>query len=403
LADITDREIKSLILHGEHFAKRSAGPNLWLRFPEGFKYPTWQFRYAIVGTEKAISLGSYRDVSLADARRLAKELRAQVALGEDPSAKRKAVIQERERSKAEMSIGELCLEYHSRRIEGRHKHDARPLGLIKRHILPAPFGNIKIGDLRASDIDNLIRAIATEKKAPTASTKVLRLLQKALDLAQRLELVPSNVARLFGQADAGGKETPRDRALSEDELRSFYKALRRARIAIESEMQLRLLLLTGCRSIELREARKEEFDLKERVWRLPKERSKNGLAIDHPLSDQSVQHLTLLIRLAGLSPYLLPAKKISVSPFPTPNALRIQLDAVRREMGDGVPHFTVHDLRRSTRTLMGKIGVAPHIAEAILNHRPKGVSGIYDRHSYFDERKEALQRLADHLDQLEDG
>jgi integrase len=168
-------------------------------------------------------------------------------------------------------------------------------------------------------------------------------------------------------------------------------------------MQLRLLLLTGCRSIELREARKEEFDLKERVWRLPKERSKNGLAIDHPLSDQSVQHLTLLIRLAGLSPYLLPAKKISVSPFPTPNALRIQLDAVRREMGDGVPHFTVHDLRRSTRTLMGKIGVAPHIAEAILNHRPKGVSGIYDRHSYFDERKEALQRLADHLDQLEDG
>lgn len=60
----------------------------------------------------------------------------------------------------------------------------------------------------------------------------------------------------------------------------------------------------------------------------------------------------------------------------------------------GLPRFTVHDFRRTARTHLSALGVDPHIAERCLNHKIKGVEGIYDRHSYFAERKGALAKLA---------
>jgi integrase len=65
--------------------------------------------------------------------------------------------------------------------------------------------------------------------------------------------------------------------------------------------------------------------------------------------------------------------------------------------------FTVHDLRRTARTHLAALGVAPHVAELCLNHKPRGVGAIYDRHSYFIERRTALQSWTELLTQLESG
>ena len=65
-------------------------------------------------------------------------------------------------------------------------------------------------------------------------------------------------------------------------------------------------------------------------------------------------------------------------------------------MGD-MPHFTVHDLRRTCRTLLAKQGTPGHVAERCLNHKLKGVEGIYNQHDYFDERREALEKLSQYL------
>lgn len=61
-------------------------------------------------------------------------------------------------------------------------------------------------------------------------------------------------------------------------------------------------------------------------------------------------------------------------------------------MGD-IEYFTVHDLRRTSRSLLASLTVPPHVAERCLNHKLKGVEGIYDRYDYFEERKEALQKV----------
>jgi integrase len=68
-----------------------------------------------------------------------------------------------------------------------------------------------------------------------------------------------------------------------------------------------------------------------------------------------------------------------------------------------VAPFTVHDFRRTARTHLAALGVAPHVGERCLNHAVKGVEGIYMRHDFYEERKEALQKWADLLDQLERG
>lgn len=66
------------------------------------------------------------------------------------------------------------------------------------------------------------------------------------------------------------------------------------------------------------------------------------------------------------------------------------------KMGD-IKHFSVHDLRRTCRTLLAQLGVPGYVAERCLNHKLQGVEGIYNQHDYFDERKEALAKLAEHL------
>ena len=72
----------------------------------------------------------------------------------------------------------------------------------------------------------------------------------------------------------------------------------------------------------------------------------------------------------------------------------------------GLPHWTVHDLRRTVVTGMAEIGIAPHIIEAIVNHvsgHKGGVAGVYNRAKYSQEKRAALQRWADHVERIVTG
>lgn len=75
------------------------------------------------------------------------------------------------------------------------------------------------------------------------------------------------------------------------------------------------------------------------------------------------------------------------------DTLNAAIQKLFREEKMQIPHFTVHDLRRTCRSLLASQGVAGHVAERCLNHKLKGVEGIYDRYDYLDERREALNNL----------
>ena len=84
------------------------------------------------------------------------------------------------------------------------------------------------------------------------------------------------------------------------------------------------------------------------------------------------------------------------------STLPVALAKVKQAM-PGVPNFTIHDLRRTARTHLEALGVNPIVAERCLNHRIKGVEGIYNRHQYLNERREALAMLGNLMETLERG
>jgi len=167
-------------------------------------------------------------------------------------------------------------------------------------------------------------------------------------------------------------------------------------------------LLTGQRLREVAEARWSEIDFEGEVWTLPKERSKNGVEHKVPLSQAALRMLGALPRFE--------AKRHSEGFLFTLNgrsavtafwAARMNFNkAILVARGEAPAHWTWHDLRRTSASGMAGLGIAPHVVEAVLNHKSgsiKGVAAVYNRYSYSAEKRAALEAWSRYLDTLISG
>lgn len=397
MGKLSDIAIRNWIKRGEHFEQRGDGDGLYLRYREADKLPLWQFRYRFGGKQRLMIIASYGDMSLADARKQAKTLRARVALGEDVAASKQAQKREARGAQADMTIADLAEKFFAARILGRWKHPNLVRARIERDIRPA-IGHIRVTALRTGDVEKVLDAV--KPRGPTTANETLGLLKRMLRFAILRGWTVNNAADHFEQADAGGEETSRDRALTRDELVALFKAMHQAKgFSVENALAVRLLLMLAVRKQELIGARWAEFDLDAQVWNLPSWRVKTRAATAIPLPHQAVTALRTLRRLACGSPFVFPAKRPRTEQpeHASPSTLNVALGKVKH----GLEPFVIHDLRRTARTLLSGLGVLPHVAEACLNHAPAKGIRTYDQHDYFDERRAALAQLADLLDTIE--
>jgi integrase len=407
VAKLTDIQIKAWIKNCEYFEGRSDGDGLYLSYRENFAIPIWRLRYKIKGVSRWMTLGSYADLSLADARRTAKELRARVALGYDVAAEkqeRKAEATGKiEAKKNAFTAGDLADEFFAKNILGRWKHSNIVRSRIEKDIKPN-IGKIPIDQVKPMHIAKMLDSI-NERGAPTVSNNVLRWTKKIFDYAIKRHLIEFNPASAFDLSDAGGKQEARTRALSRDELVILFEAMRKTKgFSTINTMTISLLLMLGVRKCELVTAKISAFDLEAETWKLITADTKTSAEIIIPLPKQAVDALRDLIRLSDGSDYLLPARQYQDRRLPHihENTLNVALSKVKPNML-GVEPFTIHDFRRTARTHLAALGVDSHIAERCLNHKIKGVEGVYNRHDYFEERKAALQKLANFLESCEAG
>jgi site-specific recombinase XerD len=218
----------------------------------------------------------------------------------------------------------------------------------------------------------MLRAVV-KRGAPTIANDVLRWVRRMFDYAIKRHLVRFNPAAAFDLADAGGKELARERALSRDELVTLFEAMRQAKgFSVQNELTVKLLLLLAVRKGELIAARWDEFELEADppVWHLPGIRTKTGQPLDIPLPTMAVEWLQKLKELACNSTYVLPARKLQTRMVP--HVCESTLGVAMGKVKHGLPHFTVHDFRRTARTYLAALGVEPHVAERCLNHKLKG-------------------------------
>ena len=408
MGKLSDVQIRGWIKAGERFEQRGDGEGLYLRYRKEDATPRWLFRYRLAGQARILSMGSYGTLSLADARKTAKEMRARVALGHDPQGEKKErkrdAVAKIEADRLAVTMGQLADDYFAAQIVGRWKHPNIVRARIENDIKPN-IGRLAVTDVKPQHIDAMLQTIV-KRGAPTMANDVLRWVKRMFDYAIKRQMVTFNPATAFSLIDAGGKEESRERWLSRPELVKLFEAMRTAKgWNIENTHAVKLLLLLAVRREELIAAPLAEFDLDGAVWHLPSERTKTGKAIDIPLPRQAVAILRELERLGGGSSWLLPARKMQSRMIPhiDLNTVGASLAKNIRPTLKDVAPFTVHDFRRTARTHLAALGVAPHVGERCLNHAVKGVEGIYMRHDFYEERKEALQKWADLLGQLERG
>ena len=179
--------------------------------------------------------------------------------------------------------------------------------------------------------------------------------------------------------------------LTKDELHLLLNAKMRR----SNALSIRILLACGVRSAEFSTAKWEDVHLDEARWYIPA--SKTGPTMDIPLAPCVVRWFEELRTLAGASAYVLPARRQARvrrengDTHVSKDTIRESIDFWIDQYQPKIRRFTPHDLRSTMKSHMRALGVPRDISEMCLNHKLPGVEGIYDQHSYYRERMEALR------------
>jgi len=240
---------------------------------------------------------------------------------------------------------------------------------------------------------------------PSSTNKMREQTKKMFKYGVVKGVIQSSPAMLQDISYAGGGQPSRSRTLSKEELTELFSQMSLTKgFGRENYLTIKLLLLLCVRKSELIKAKKLEFDLDDGVWLLEKKpsinkgRNNKGGTICIPLPTQAIDALKELFTLSSSrafkSEYILPARreKVGMLPHISENTLNVAMEKIKN-----IPHFVIHDLRRTAKTKMQELGVDEFISERCLNHKLAGVQGTYGRYDFLDERKKALQGWADYL------
>ena len=282
-------------------------------------------------------------------------------------------------------------------------------GYIEREIKPKWKGR-QVQAIKRRDIVDLLDAVV-DRGAPTAANRLHSTLRKFFNWCRERGVLDTSP---LGNIKAPAAENTRDRVLSDIEVRWLWQAT--DDIGWPFGPLVRLLLLSGQRREEVAGARWTEFDLdgREPTWIIPAERAKNGRLQALVLPPAARAILRQLPRIDGSADLVFTTTgTTTISGFSRAKArLDEAMLAIGRreaeERGDDpdkvkIAPWVVHDLRRTFASGAAKLGVAPHVIEAVLNHKSgtiRGVSAVYNRHDHAKEKRAALARWARHIEAI---
>jgi len=375
----TDRAIKNLKPRADRY-ELWEGNGFGIRVtPNGTK--AWVFVYHHAGRSRRMTLGTYPSMTVAQAHLAHGEALADLEQGIDPGA---AVVRQHRADRAAPTIGDLAAEYLERWAKPRKRSWKEDERILNKDVLPL-WRWSKAKEITRSDVIALLDRIV-DRGAPIGANRTLAVVRRMFNFALSRDLVSANPC---AQVSPPGKENQRDRVLSPDELRVFWRGLDDAAMSPASRIALKLMLVTAQRKGEVISVRWEDIDMAGGWWTIPAERSKNGLPHRVPLSRQATSLLADAHKLVGeeKSPWVFPSpKKGHIGSTALDHALRRSIKDV------GLVDFTPHDLRRTAASYMTSIGISRLVLAKLLNHVEREVTAVYDRHSYDPDKRDAAMR-----------
>ncbi|WP_246534460.1 tyrosine-type recombinase/integrase [Aliiroseovarius lamellibrachiae] len=330
------------------------------------------------GSRRRIKIGPYPAVSLADARRRAMEIARDVELGEfeKPSAVSEASAE---------TLGEMIPKFIELHAKPNTKDWKRTESVLHKFdgLKDRPIDQIKRQDV-TKVLDDII-ANGTPYRANRALSAIKKLMNWCV---MRGDIETSPVALLRPPT----REVQRDRVLNDDEIRAIWRQAENEDYPFGPF--LKLLMMTGQRRAEVSDMRWSELNLDEGIWELPASRVKNARLHIVPLPPQAVNILRSLHRFLDSDFVFTTTGRSAISGF---GRLKERLETI---LPENTPDWRFHDFRRTASTGMAKIGVMPHVIDAVTNHKSGVVSGVgatYNRYTYLNEKREALEQWANEL------
>ena len=381
----------------DHFD--SGYPGLALRISYGGSR-SWVYFYRWQGKQKRLTLGPWPALELGQARDVWREARKRLAIGLEPIAAPPIVAAD--------DFTTVVAEWLKRDQADNRSHD-EVKRILHKEVLPT-LGQVRISEIGRRQILDLIDAIA-DRGAVTLARRCHAHLHRLFRWSVGRGII---AASPMADLPKPGAEVRRKRVLSDVELVLAWNAAQQVGWPMGSALQL--LMLTAARRNEIGELRWTEIDRTRNEIRLEGERTKNAEPHTIPLSASAQSLIDAVPRVAGSPVVFTTTGTTPISGWSRAkeNVDQLMLERAQedaRQRGDdphdvGLADWRIHDLRRTIATGMERLGIKLQVVEALLGHTAgsrAGVVGIYQRHTYYDEKREAAEKWAKHIASLTRG
>jgi integrase len=332
-------------------------------------------------------IGDYPPMSLAKAWEIARAWREDIRQGVDPKIKETDRRRQQERHRANTFAAVFATFTDDHLISLRTGRDVA--NAIENHVFPR-WGERPISAIKRADVNELVRAL--RKDAPIMANRVLAYLKKFFSWVVDQEMIDASPA---ASVKWPTKESKRDRTLSEQEIAAIWQACGGLGAFGRA---FKFMLATGARRSEVGAMTWREVSLAERLWTLPRERTKADRGHEIPLSDIA---LAILAECPELGEFVFTTN--GARPISGWSKAKTALDKALAQERAAVAGWRLHDLRRSCATHLARCGVDRIVIAKVLNHAENEVTAIYDRHRYEREKRAALDRWGERLTEIVAG
>ena len=388
--------------NGKRVERFDAGsPGLALRITDkGVK--SWSVYYRLDGKHRRLTIGTWPEIGVAEARDQAREVKSQAKAGINPKGAR-----ETEEAAAEDetpgTFGSVAELYIKRECLGRELANGKVLApklkrgweverIIRRELMPH-WQHRSLAELRKRDAITLTEGLVDAGK-PAAAHRLHEIIRRIGRWAARRDEIDFNP---FADMDPPTNKVIRDRYLRPDEIKAVWQAW--DVMSYPFGPLGKMLLTTAQRLNEVAQMKWAEIDRTNALWVIPGERTKSGREMEVPLSSLALEILDALPRFASSDGI---TDDGATFVFTTTSGRRpvsgfSKMKARTDDLSD-VTNWRLHDLRRTARTALAELGVPQIVAEKVLNHSERNLLvKTYDRHEYAVEKANALERWSSRL------
>lgn len=383
----------------------------------------FSYRYRFNNKTREIRLGVYPHTALKEIRDNRKAAFDLLSQGKDPALE-KQLNKEREQQKQiieqaqihadenRITVNTLFNRWEKLDLVNRKDGGKEIRRMFEKDVLPL-IGNMAVEDVRKAHVINVIDTLLA--RGVNRMTKlILSLMRQMFRFAQDRDIIENDPTSSIRKAKIGGKDTIRDRYLSDAEIRELTAKLPDGRLLKSTECALWIMLSTCCRIGEVCKAEWQHLDLNAKTWKIPAENSKNGKAHMVYLSEFALKQFNELSTIKNSEKWIYPNTDDTDHVCEKSISKQIcdrQLAEGRKPMSgrskfcralnlaDG--KWTPHDLRRTGATIMGNLSIRPDVIEKCLNHIEQNkMKKTYQHQALIAEQQQAWKLLGERLEIL---